>query len=369
MVHIDTQAVLNLPAAEFWSIRNTEEFLAIECKYLNNASKYCLSEKIDPDTGMVEHQKLATKPDLSVVPPFLLKLLPGDDGLVFYDDVNYTTEDPTTPFAFTATTTPSVFSDKADIVGYVRVVPSSDNRTCTQIVSMDVNVSQWGMGSIVESIVSNGIHNGYKLMPAMVEDWKKSAADMYSKNLNEHFKKDKDKWVERRRSKEANWIRSLRTSSTGSLDSWAWDDEELDEEEPVVGGSHPAMGDDDSESLYSNDSLYFDPDDGSLDVNSSSSGLGVDSAIEDEIGPFPLKRSQPHEHLKTITPECTFDSTLRVQQPKGIEMRMSIQKYSDERDACMRHDVGTDLFHDFSPLLSWMVCGQTLVPSCFVPSP
>ncbi|KNC86221.1 hypothetical protein SARC_01631 [Sphaeroforma arctica JP610] len=176
-MHIEATVDLPISASLFWTIRNREDYLAIECKYLKNASKVCTSEDRDTD-GRVTAQHLATKPDLSIVPPFLLKMLPGDDGLVFYDDLEFCFDDETTPYAFIARTTPSVFNEKAKIKGYVRVIPSADGLSCTQSVSMDAKVSQWGVGGIVETLVAKGIQDAYHIMPDMVREWQKTQAQI-----------------------------------------------------------------------------------------------------------------------------------------------------------------------------------------------
>jgi hypothetical protein len=100
MTHIEAEAEIPLPAAEYWSIRNTPEFYEIECRVLNNASKKMLEEEYD-ENGTVLRSKLATKPDVSFVPSYLLNMLPGEDkSIVFYDDVEYVYDDPLTPYAF-----------------------------------------------------------------------------------------------------------------------------------------------------------------------------------------------------------------------------------------------------------------------------
>eukprot|EP01134_Creolimax_fragrantissima_P000042 CFRG0042T1 len=183
-MHIDTEAIIPLPAAEYWSIRNSDEFFAIECKVLKNADKRSL-ESVQDASGLVIRTKLATRPDLSIVPPFLLKMIPSDDGLVFYDEIEYIYDDPVTPYAFRCKTVPSILSDKADIIGYVKIIPCDDGRSCRQVLSMDVCINAWGVGSIVETIVINGIKDAYKHLNTMVVMWKAIAASAFQKQLDE----------------------------------------------------------------------------------------------------------------------------------------------------------------------------------------
>jgi hypothetical protein len=53
-------------------------------------------------------------------------------------------------------TTPNVFADRADITGYVRIIPNQDGRTCKQTVSMDVRLNAWGVASVVGTLVGKG---------------------------------------------------------------------------------------------------------------------------------------------------------------------------------------------------------------------
>lgn len=100
MTQVEAEAEIPLPAAEYWSIRNTQEFFDIECRVLNNASKRLLEEEFD-ENGTATKVRLATKPDISFVPSYLLNMLPGDDkSIIFYDDVEYVYDDPLTPYAF-----------------------------------------------------------------------------------------------------------------------------------------------------------------------------------------------------------------------------------------------------------------------------
>ncbi|KNC80885.1 hypothetical protein SARC_06767 [Sphaeroforma arctica JP610] len=355
MVHIDAVAEIKLPAAEYWSVRNTKEFLAIECKYLNNASKYCLEETLEPKTGRLLHQSLQTTPDLSIVPPFLLSMLPGEKGIVLTDSIDFNLNDPLTPYAFTATTVPSVFYEKADIVGYTRIVPSKDNRTCTQTVSMDVKVNQWGVGGLVETLISNGIYNAYKQLPKMVDDWKQNcAADVYERSLQAHS--DREKLREKERKEKRNQRRRLSTkSSSKSLggDSWC-----------APSSASKAEDDSDNDSLYSTDSLYFDPDNAILVEygNGSHSETTVDSGVgveDDEIRKY-------QDIPLTITSESELVESVMGQrqscQPGGVSMSMSstLQK-RDSLD--VDNFVGTQ--RQDKTWLNWMSCSASIIPSCF----
>lgn len=77
-----------------------------------------------------------------------------------------------------------MFAERADITGYVRIVPNPDGRTCRQIVYMDVNIDAWGVASIVGAIISKGVTGGYAKLPKMVEEWKSKAAGAFIRDTD-----------------------------------------------------------------------------------------------------------------------------------------------------------------------------------------
>ena len=100
MTHLEAEAVIPLPADEYWSIRNSEEFYRIECEVLGNASKVALDEQYNVE-GLPVRARLATKPDISFVPQYLRNMLPTEDKtIIFFDEIEYVCDDPLTPYAF-----------------------------------------------------------------------------------------------------------------------------------------------------------------------------------------------------------------------------------------------------------------------------
>ncbi|KNC75202.1 hypothetical protein SARC_12266 [Sphaeroforma arctica JP610] len=116
-------------------------------------------------------------------------MIPGDDGLVFVDEVEYLYDDPVTPYSFKCITVPSILADKANITSKTRIIASKDGRSCKQSIRMDVSVKAWGVGAIVETLVLNGVRDAYAQLPTMVVMWKKIAASAFQKNLDETFPK------------------------------------------------------------------------------------------------------------------------------------------------------------------------------------
>lgn len=100
MAHLEATAHIPLPAADYWVIRNSPEFFAIECDVLKNASKVLLEETYDVE-GLPLRARLATRPDISFVPQYLRNMIPNEEkAIVFYDEIEYVHDDPTTPYAF-----------------------------------------------------------------------------------------------------------------------------------------------------------------------------------------------------------------------------------------------------------------------------
>ena len=171
-MRVSTKAVIPMSAEDYWRIRDTPEFWAIETRILKNASKLCAKE-IRNDAGDVTGRILKTMPDLSGVPGFLLSMLP-EEGIVYTDNVTYVTDDAVTPYAFRCTTSPNIYSDSCNIKSYVRVTPVEGHpKACVQSITIDISVDVWlpGVGAAVEGLVKSGIMDGYENLPRMVKEY------------------------------------------------------------------------------------------------------------------------------------------------------------------------------------------------------
>lgn len=170
---IELRANIPLSRREYWYIRSTPEFFALECKLLKNESKRLAEIKNLPDGKIC--QTLLTRPDLSVVPTFLSSRL-GNDGLEFEDTVVI---DPAKPYSFTCKTTPSVFADKCDITTVATIAlpdgfdgKEGEESSCVHFCRADINVNVWAVGGVVEQLVLNGLRNAYTLLHKMCTEFK-----------------------------------------------------------------------------------------------------------------------------------------------------------------------------------------------------
>eukprot|EP00123_Amoebidium_parasiticum_P001288 comp12343_c0_seq1/m.7201 comp12343_c0_seq1/g.7201 ORF comp12343_c0_seq1/g.7201 comp12343_c0_seq1/m.7201 type:complete len:309 (-) comp12343_c0_seq1:284-1210(-) len=183
VVHVHCEAHIALTPADYWVIRNTPEFFALECKYLKNASKTMISEVKDKH-GEVISQELATKPDTSGVPQWILSMGPAE-GIVFTDHLEFVRNNPETPYYIKIRTVPSIFPERCNIQGFMKIIPSEDGKSCTQVIDMNVEINVFAAGIIIEQVVSSGLHNAYNLLPQIVEDWKKEAQSADRWNIPE----------------------------------------------------------------------------------------------------------------------------------------------------------------------------------------
>lgn len=170
MVHLEVSAHIPLPIEEYWRLRITSEFLATESKILKNASK-TISKTEHDDEGRVIYHQMKTKPDLSAVPSVLMAMLP-EEGIVYVDDIEYVTDDEQTPYVCRTRTTPNIAQDSCNITSYMRVIQDpADANACIQTLTLDVSVSLWMAGSAVESLIANGVRDGYKKLPQIVQTY------------------------------------------------------------------------------------------------------------------------------------------------------------------------------------------------------
>eukprot|EP01134_Creolimax_fragrantissima_P000646 CFRG0646T1 len=169
MVKVTATAKIPLDAATYWLGRNTPEFVEHENRVLKNESK--IIRNILDSKGRIDKQIIITKPDLSVVPPFVMRLGP-EGGLSFTDNITIVRDDTETPYCLTCNTVPSVFQDKCKINSVVKVYPSLDgSKTCKQTITIDISVNVWGVGSSIESLVSKLILEGYKKLPKVTSSY------------------------------------------------------------------------------------------------------------------------------------------------------------------------------------------------------
>ncbi|KNC84892.1 hypothetical protein SARC_02900 [Sphaeroforma arctica JP610] len=172
MVKVSATSDIPMDAATYWLARNTREFVSIENVILQNASKeikdFCNAE------GAVERQLIVCKPDLSLVPPFLMKMGP-EEGIVLTDHITIVKDGLDTPYQFKCTTVPNIFPDKCKINSVLKVFPSKDgSKMCKQTIDIDIKVGVWGVGSSVESLVSGLIVEGYKKLPRVTREYLKN---------------------------------------------------------------------------------------------------------------------------------------------------------------------------------------------------
>lgn len=155
---------------KYWCLRQTSEWFSIECKWMNSESKTVLEKKVD-SKGRIYFMISSTRPDLSEVPKWLLNMGPSG-GIEFVDTVeldpdNYTVE---------LKSKPSIFSDACDITSTTRIVGISETE-CEQFVEANIVVNSWGVGGIVEKLVSNGIKKNYKKLSGMVQEFMQKYPD------------------------------------------------------------------------------------------------------------------------------------------------------------------------------------------------
>eukprot|EP00004_Rigifila_ramosa_P028695 TRINITY_DN981_c0_g1_i1.p1 TRINITY_DN981_c0_g1~~TRINITY_DN981_c0_g1_i1.p1 ORF type:complete len:350 (-),score=62.19 TRINITY_DN981_c0_g1_i1:71-1120(-) len=166
MVHIKVEAKLPMPAAAYWHERNLRGFMDLCCERLSMRSIEEIKCIKRPD-GSVAMRRLRTVPNVEL--PAVMSRLLGGAEFAFEDELEYIE---TEPFAANVRTIPGVLPDKSTIAGVLRVVPI-DARTCLQTFELDVIVSVFGVGRVVEGVVVTNLKKTYENLPAVVEAWTK----------------------------------------------------------------------------------------------------------------------------------------------------------------------------------------------------
>jgi hypothetical protein len=82
-VKLEVSAPIDMPAKKFWEVRNTQEYLNIECELLGMKTKECVDLEYW-DNGNIQACKLKARPDLSHVPPSILRVV-GNADPIFVD--------------------------------------------------------------------------------------------------------------------------------------------------------------------------------------------------------------------------------------------------------------------------------------------
>ncbi|KNC72154.1 hypothetical protein SARC_15294, partial [Sphaeroforma arctica JP610] len=72
-------AEVDMPPQLYWELRNTPEFLEVECVVLNFKSKECV-DLVRNDNGTLKSYRLLVQPSLPPLPQILLKQLSDSEG-------------------------------------------------------------------------------------------------------------------------------------------------------------------------------------------------------------------------------------------------------------------------------------------------
>eukprot|EP00121_Abeoforma_whisleri_P007810 Awhi_evm1s7142 len=160
MIEFEVSATIPLDASNYWRIRSTPEFYDLEGKMLNNEKR--ILEKTTFKNGSTV-EKIVNTPDLSSVPSWLLGNV--KDTLSFVDVVK---SDPKTPFRFTCSTEPSIWADKCSITTTTSLKAARNGLSCIQTCKAKISINIFGLGSVIENIISNGVKDAYSNLNKLV---------------------------------------------------------------------------------------------------------------------------------------------------------------------------------------------------------
>ena len=158
-----TEARLAMDAATYWAEKDSDGFRDQMCAVLDFEA---MTELESWEEGGESYSRVETKPNVAL--PAMVKRLVGSEKFSLIDTIVVGPDVP--PYAWTFTTATSVFTDKTSISGTVRIVPQGDG-SCLQVCEGSVGVAVWGVGSVVERLIINGIAETYAKLPAVVDAW------------------------------------------------------------------------------------------------------------------------------------------------------------------------------------------------------
>lgn len=155
-----------MSAEDYYYQRELQAYREITCKVLN-LDKMEVTSQYRSESGrrVVE---LCTVPNLPL--PSALTSYFGIDKIVMTDVIEYPETNAGPPFVQGYSLRTPIYPDKVRVAGQMKIERVS-SRSCVNSMEVDVEVNVWGWASMIESIVSGAINNGYTKMPEAAAIW------------------------------------------------------------------------------------------------------------------------------------------------------------------------------------------------------
>jgi len=164
-------AEICMSSTDYYYQRDLQAFRDVMCEVLNLDKMDITSQyRSDANRRVVE---LCTVPNLPL--PSALTSFLGIDKLIMTDIITMpaTNAGPTYALGYSLRT--PVYPDKVSTIGTMTITQVSSG-SCKMSMDCDVEVNIWGWGSMIESIVSGAINNGYLKMADAAVTWRRRRA-------------------------------------------------------------------------------------------------------------------------------------------------------------------------------------------------
>eukprot|EP01134_Creolimax_fragrantissima_P003510 CFRG3510T1 len=168
-----------MPPQLFWEIRNSSEYLDVECEVLNFKRKEC-TDMIRNANGTIKSCRIHSRPTLHAMPKIILQQL-GDPGgeVVFEDIITYGVND----YSFDFVTVSGVLQEYTSVSGRGRLAVSKDGMTCQLLMEAMINVQLKFVGKVVETMIVNSIKDAYNKIPEVIDRYRERYPEKCDLNM------------------------------------------------------------------------------------------------------------------------------------------------------------------------------------------